>query len=64
MTFTNRFAIITGAAQGLGKSYALNLAKHGISGLIINDIEKEKLKLLDVKKEVEKRYNCKVEVNL
>jgi len=48
--FRNKVAVITGAASGIGKEFALNLAKMG-SNLVISDINMEPLE--EVKKEIE-----------
>ena len=54
LNFKNHYALITGAAKGLGKSYAFNLAKHGLSGLMLNDFAHKEL--LEVKKELEELH--------
>lgn len=49
------WAVITGATDGIGKAYALALAKQGLSVLLISRTE---AKLQDVKKEIDdKGYN-------
>ncbi len=37
ITFNNKVAIVTGAGQGIGKQYAMDLAKRGAS-VVVNDI--------------------------
>mmetsp|Transcript_5526 Transcript_5526/g.8039 ORF Transcript_5526/g.8039 Transcript_5526/m.8039 type:complete len:318 (-) Transcript_5526:297-1250(-) len=45
-----KWAVVTGATDGIGKAYALNLAKKGVSIVLISRTE---AKLQDVKKEIE-----------
>ena len=54
--FKNKTAVITGAASGIGRTFALELAKMG-TNLVISDINLERLE--DVKKELEV-YKVKV----
>ena len=55
-----KWAVVTGATDGIGKAYAFELAKRGMSVVIISRTES---KLQDVKKEIEaKKYNGDVEV--
>ena len=54
--FKNKNAVITGAASGIGQTFALELAKMG-TNLVISDINLDRLE--DVKKEVE-FYKVKV----
>lgn len=44
-----KWAVITGATDGIGKAYALQLAKKGISVLLISRTES---KLVEVAKEI------------
>lgn len=50
MDFTNKTALVTGAATGIGRAAAINFAKHG-ANVIAADIDIEKLK--GVKAEIE-----------
>ena len=52
-TLTPRVAIVTGAAQGLGKAIALRLAKDGLA-IGLNDIPSKKDALGEVAKEIVK----------
>ncbi|TFG22306.1 MAG: SDR family oxidoreductase [Promethearchaeota archaeon] len=54
--FNGKSAVITGAASGIGREFALNLAKYGCN-LVISDINMEKLELL--RKELE-QFSIKV----
>ena len=54
--FKNKNAVITGAASGIGRTLALELAKMG-TNLVISDINLERLE--NVKEEVE-AYKVKV----
>ncbi len=64
--FNGKSAVITGAASGIGREFALNLAKYGCN-LVISDINMEKLELL--RKELEQfpikviSVNCDVTKN-
>lgn len=50
-----KWAVVTGATDGIGKAYALALAKKGMSVVLISRTES---KLQDVKKEIDdKKYN-------
>lgn len=42
MNFTNKTALVTGAATGIGRAAAINFAKHG-ANVIAMDIDEEKL---------------------
>ncbi|CAJ1954559.1 unnamed protein product [Cylindrotheca closterium] len=55
-----KWAVITGATDGIGKAYALALAKKGISIVLISRTE---AKLQDVKKEIEEKKYEGVEVS-
>jgi NAD(P)-dependent dehydrogenase (short-subunit alcohol dehydrogenase family) len=44
---TSKVAIITGAAQGIGRAVALRLAKDGFN-VVISDLERQKEKMEDV----------------
>lgn len=50
MKFTDKTALITGAAVGIGRAAAIKFAQNG-ANLILVDIDKEKLE--DIKKEIE-----------
>jgi 17beta-estradiol 17-dehydrogenase / very-long-chain 3-oxoacyl-CoA reductase len=54
-----KWAVITGATDGIGKAYALALAKRGVSVVLISRTES---KLQDVKKEIEAKGYSGVEV--
>lgn len=58
MNFKNKIALITGAANGLGKAYAQEFASRGIGKLILNDLDNDKLVLL------KNQLDCEVEVNV
>lgn len=50
-----KWAVVTGATDGIGKAYAMALAKKGLSVVLISRTES---KLIDVKKEIDdKKYN-------
>jgi len=51
-----KWAVITGATDGIGKAYALQLAKKGISVLLISRTES---KLVEVAKEITDKYGSK-----
>lgn len=55
-----KWAIITGATDGIGKEYAMSLAKKGMSIVLISRTES---KLQDVKKEIEAKNYDGVEVS-
>lgn len=54
---SDRFAVITGASQGLGKEFAIDLAKRGCS-LILISLPGENLK--DLSLSIHNQYNVKV----
>jgi 17beta-estradiol 17-dehydrogenase / very-long-chain 3-oxoacyl-CoA reductase len=54
-----KWAVVTGATDGIGKAYALALAKKGMSVVLISRTES---KLQDVKKEIEDKGYSGVEV--
>jgi len=55
-----KWAVVTGATDGIGKAYAFALAKKGMSVLLISRTES---KLQDVKKEIEAKNYAGVEVS-
>jgi len=55
-----KWAIVTGATDGIGKAYAMALAKKGLSVVLISRTES---KLQDVKKEIEEKGYGGVEVS-
>ena len=50
--FVGQVAVITGASRGLGRAYALELARQGCQ-VVVNDLPSEKLALKAVVKEIE-----------
>lgn len=56
-----KWAVITGATDGIGKAYAVALAKKGVSIVLISRTES---KLLDVKKEIDDQQHPDVEVRI
>mmetsp|Transcript_14452 Transcript_14452/g.17568 ORF Transcript_14452/g.17568 Transcript_14452/m.17568 type:complete len:316 (+) Transcript_14452:53-1000(+) len=54
LTKFGKWAVVTGATDGIGKAYAKQLAKKGMSIVLISRTE---AKLKDVKEEIEKSYN-------
>lgn len=55
-----KWAVVTGATDGIGKAYAFALAKKGMSVLLISRTES---KLQDVKKEIEEKNYDGIEVS-
>ena len=53
MNFSNKTAVVTGAAVGIGRATAIKLAQNG-ANVVLVDINIEKLE--NVKKEIEKYY--------
>jgi NAD(P)-dependent dehydrogenase (short-subunit alcohol dehydrogenase family) len=41
MPLSGRFAVVTGAGQGLGEAIAVRLAREGIAGIVVNDLNPE-----------------------
>ncbi|KAF8824247.1 hypothetical protein HHX47_DHR8000371 [Lentinula edodes] len=52
-----RVALITGAAQGIGKAIALRLASDGFK-IALNDVDSKRNQLEGVNDEIEKDYGC------
>lgn len=60
LTKFGKWAIVTGATDGIGKAYAMALAKKGMSVILISRTE---AKLKEVKQEIESKGYKGVEVN-
>jgi len=58
---TARVAIITGAAQGIGKAISLRLAEDGLD-IVVNDIPSKQNLLDEVVKEIEARGRRSISV--
>lgn len=62
----SRVALVTGAAQGIGRGIALRLAKDGFN-VAVNDVEKNKSQLEEVQQEIEqigrKSLSCLADVS-
>lgn len=54
LTKFGKWAVVTGATDGIGKAYAMSLAKKGMSVVLISRTE---AKLKAVQEEIEKKYN-------
>ena len=59
LTKFGKWAVVTGATDGIGKAYAMALAKKGMSVVIISRTE---AKLKDVKEEIDSKGYAGVEV--
>jgi len=57
LKFDGQYAIVTGAASGIGKGTAEEIAKHGAAGIIIADLRLESAEA--AANEISKKYGCR-----